>query len=143
MLRFIKNIIIVLALLALTTALVVVTFRWTHQDFFYVQSVFTEPGPDDREPLLAIYKKGYHRDQRHTALSMMLSEALIRIGEPQKAASVVSWQVELNRADIGILKAYADHLTADGRYDEAERILTDLLNRKDAQPPVTKDKETE
>ena len=117
-----------LLLLGLTTLLAVGSFHLYYADFFYLRKVYRSPTQADRARLLRIAERLDYHDQRNTAISMMLGEALMRVGETDLAARIISVQVGLNPGDLGILRAYADALAAQGRAEEADRIFRRILD---------------
>ena len=130
-----KRFLIILLLLSVTTALAVGSFRWWHRDFFFVRDVYRSPRPADKERLLAITAKGYHNKQRYTAMSVMLGEALRRVGETQRAVEVLKLQTRFNPGDVGILQAYAEALAANGETDRADHIYSSLLEKTASKNP--------
>lgn len=114
-------------LLVVTTFLSVESFRLYHRDFFYVRQVHGQPGEEDRKRLLKIAGKLDYHDRRHTAMSMMLGEALMNVGEAEKAEEVILAQVRLFPKDPGILRAYADALAVRGKTRKADEVFRRLL----------------
>ncbi len=122
-----RSILVAGILLVVTTAVSVGSFRLYYADFFYLRDIYREATEKDRIRLLRIARNLNYHDQRNTSTSMMLSEALTRVGEPEIAGRMMSVQVDLNPDDLGILRAYGETLAALGRTDEADHIFRKLL----------------
>ncbi len=135
-----KGLAVGLPLLALVTVMSVASFRWYYKDFFYLRQVYRDPQPADKERLLEIVKKKYHEHQSNTATSMMLGQALMRVGKTREAVDVIHQQMLMNWGDSGILLAYADALSANGNTELAARYYRALEKRRtDSLPPLEKE----
>lgn len=129
-----KNVLILVLLLAVTTVLGIFTFRWRHADYFFLREVRTRPGAEHRARLLEIAAKGREEEQRFTAINTMLAEALMLLGRDEddaelrgRAVDILRKQVELNPGDLGVLQAYAEALAVNGQTEEADKIFRRLL----------------
>jgi len=122
----------VLLLLLFTTAVSVAAFHWHYRDFFYLRRVFRAAGPADRERLLRVFQRRYHDNPGNTALSMMLSEALLRAGDTASAVVVAQRQYRFHPRDTGIRLMLADALAADGQTEKADALLRKLMDELDA-----------
>ena len=114
-------------LLIVTTFLGVGSFHLYHRDFFYLRSVHTRADISHRPRLLRIAAELDYNDPRHTAVSMMLAEALIRINEAGLAEKIIAAQLQLYPEDAGLLQAHADALAAKGDVEAADRVFRRLL----------------
>lgn len=132
-----KVLLIGLALFLVVTLLGVASFRWFYGDFFYLQKVHETAGPADRRRLIKITAKRYHEDKRNTAMSMLLGEALMRVGEAQLAVRVIHRQLVMHPADRGIRRAYADALAAKGERQKADRIFRQLLDAEEIEKAMS------
>jgi len=124
-----RPIAVVTVLFITTTILGFLSFRWYYRDFFYLRRVYRAPQPQDRKHLLAILEKGYHNRPGNVAMSLMLGEALMRVGETRRSVEVIRRQVKRYPDSVGILWAYANALAADGQAEEADRVFRDLMTR--------------
>jgi predicted Zn-dependent protease len=123
--------VIAIGLLVITTILSVVSFRLVHRDFFYLKDHYLTVTRADRAHVLRIASRVDVQDTRNAAISMMLGEALFKVGEVESGLNVVKAQVELHPDDPGILGAYADMLSRSGRRAEADAEYRALLKRID------------
>ncbi len=126
-----------LGLLIVTTALSLFSFRLYHKDFFYLREHYRRVTTADHAQVLRIADRVDFQDKRNAAVSMMLGEALMNVGEADMALTVVKNQVRLHPDDLGILETYANMLTRAGRRDEADVHYRKLLERLRPSPPVS------
>lgn len=123
-----RNIVIGIMLLAATTILSVGTFRLHHRDYFYLRAHHLTASEAQRDRIMRIARRVDFKDKRNAAISMMLAEALMNLGETRSALEIVEQQVRLHPEDLGILQSSADMLARAGRQSEADiryrRLLT-------------------
>ncbi len=122
-----RTFLVAAVLLVATTWLSIGSFRLYYRDFFYLRKVYLSATEKDRQRLIRIARKLDYRDQRNTATSMMLAEALMSAGEQRRATRILSEQVALNPDSLGIRRAYAEALAVQGRAEEADREFQKLL----------------
>jgi len=138
-----RSLLIAAVLLLATTWLAIGSFRLYHADFFYLRKVHDSATQKDRPRLLRIARKLDYHDQRNTAVSMMLAEALMRVGEVDLATEIIAEQVNLNPDSLGVRRAYAEALIRQGRVEEADRIFRELLRTlPDSTPDRTEEEDT-
>jgi predicted Zn-dependent protease len=118
-----------LGLIVITTALSVLSFRAYHRDFFYLLDHHKRVTSVNRAHILRIAERVDVQDTRNAAVSMMLGEALVNVGEVERGITVIETQVRLHPDDMGILEAYADALARTGRRSQADLQYRSLLER--------------